>query len=131
MKKSIFVVFCLFILISLRLIGPAMAAYPTKPVVLVTYSSPGSGGDIFLRNLSKHMEPYLGGASLVVENKPGGGGSVAMNYVVTSRPDGYTLLGVTPTYLITPLHRQDGPDLPGFDCRCPCLRRSHAPLRKI
>ncbi len=103
MKKITFFVFCSFILLTFCMAGAAMAAYPTKPVVLVTYSSPGSGGDIFLRNLAKHMEPYLGGASLVVENKPGGGGSVAMNYVVTARPDGYMLLGVTPTYLITPL----------------------------
>ena len=103
MKKNTFGVVCLFILLTFCMTGVAMAAYPTKPVVLVTYSSPGSGGDIFLRNLAKHMEPYLGGASLAVENKPGGGGSVAMNYVVTARPDGYTLLGVTPTYLITPL----------------------------
>lgn len=59
--------------LTLMMAGTAMAAYPTKPVVLITHSSPGAGGDIFLRNLTKHMEPYLGGASLVVENKAGGG----------------------------------------------------------
>ena len=103
MKKSRVLFFSIFISVTLMMAGMAIAAYPTKPVVLITHSSPGAGGDIFLRNLTKHMEPYLGGASLVVENKAGGGGAIALNAVVTSRPDGYTLLGVTPTYLQTPL----------------------------
>jgi putative tricarboxylic transport membrane protein len=102
MKKSRVIFFSIFISFTL-MAGMAMAAYPTKPVVLVTHSSPGAGGDIFLRNLAKHMEPYLGGTSLVVENKAGGGGAIAMNAVATSRPDGYTIYGVTPTYLLTPL----------------------------
>jgi tripartite-type tricarboxylate transporter receptor subunit TctC len=50
----------------------------------------------------KYLEP-IAGTSLVVENKTGGGGAPALNYVVTARPDGYLLLGVTPTYLQTPL----------------------------
>lgn len=102
MKKSIVIFFSIVVLLTLTA-GAAMAAYPTKPVVLITHSSPGAGGDIFLRNMAKHMEPYLGGASLVVENKAGGGGAIALNAVATARPDGYTLLGVTPTYLQTPL----------------------------
>lgn len=102
MKKSRMIFFSVVVLLALTA-GMAMAAYPTKPVVLMTHSSPGAGGDIFLRNLTKHMEPYIGGASLVVENKAGGGGAIALNTVVTARPDGHTLLGVTPTYLQTPL----------------------------
>ncbi len=102
MKKSIILLCSLFMLFAFTA-DTAAAAYPTKPVVLITHSSPGAGGDIFLRNLTKHLEPYLGGASLVVENKAGGGGAIALNAVVTARPDGYTLLGVTPTYLQTPL----------------------------
>lgn len=102
MKKNriLFFSICMaFVLMA----GMAMAAYPTKPVVLITHSSPGAGGDIFLRNLTKHMEPYIGGASLVIENRAGGGGAIALNAVVTAKPDGHTLLGVTPTYLMTPL----------------------------
>jgi tripartite-type tricarboxylate transporter receptor subunit TctC len=100
-KSAILSVLLVFSLVLMA--GPAMAAYPTKPIVLVTHSSPGAGGDIFLRNMAKHMEPYLGGASLVVENKAGGGGAIAMNYVATAKPDGHLLYGVTPTYLQTPL----------------------------
>ena len=82
--------------------GLAFGEYPTKPIVLVTHSSPGAGGDIFLRNLTKHLEPYVK-IPLVVENRAGGGGAIALNYVVSAKPDGYLLLGVTPTFLQTPL----------------------------
>ena len=67
MKKNHVLFFSIFMAFTLMMAGTAIAAYPTKPVVLITHSSPGAGGDIFLRNLTKHMEPYLGGASLVVE----------------------------------------------------------------
>lgn len=99
-KMSLSLFSILILLISLN--GVALGAYPTKPVVLVTHSSPGAGGDIFLRNLVKYLEP-IAKTSFVVENRAGGGGAIAMNYVVTARPDGYLLLGVTPTYLQTPL----------------------------
>ncbi|MDI7258511.1 MAG: tripartite tricarboxylate transporter substrate binding protein [Thermodesulfobacteriota bacterium] len=80
----------------------ALAAYPTKPIVLVAHTTPGGGTDVLLRILAKHLEPYAG-TSFVIENRPGGGGAVALNYVSTARPDGYLLLGVTPTYLQTHL----------------------------
>jgi len=101
MKKSSILLFSL--LVSLTFISSlAFGAYPTKPVVLVTHSSPGAGGDIFLRNLAKYLEPYMK-TGLAIENRPGGGGAVALNYIATARPDGYILYGVTPTYLQTPL----------------------------
>lgn len=101
MKKSSILLFSL--LVSLTFISSlAFGAYPTKPVVLVTHSSPGAGGDIFLRNLAKYLEPYMK-TGLAIENRAGGGGAVALNYIATARPDGYILYGVTPTYLQTPL----------------------------
>ncbi len=81
---------------------PAQEKYPSKAVVLVTHSSPGAGGDIFLRQLGKHLEPILG-QPLVVENVRGGASAKAVSYVATAKPDGYTLYGATPTMLQTPL----------------------------
>jgi len=101
MKKLGILMFACMISLTF-LSGLTFGAYPTKPVVLVTHSSAGAGGDIFLRNLVKHLEPYTK-SSMVVENRAGGGGAIALNYVATSRPDGYILLGVTPTYLQTHL----------------------------
>lgn len=82
--------------------APAQEKYPSKPIVLVSHSSPGAGGDIFLRQLGKHLEPILG-VGIVVENVRGGASAKAVSYVATSRPDGYTLYGATPTMLQTPL----------------------------
>ena len=46
MKKNRVLFFSIFLSLAL-MTGAAMAAYPTKPVVLITHSSPGAGGDIF------------------------------------------------------------------------------------
>jgi tripartite-type tricarboxylate transporter receptor subunit TctC len=76
--------------------------YPTKPVTLVTHSSVGAGGDIFLRNLAKHLEGIVT-APIVVENRSGGSSARAVTYVATSPQDGYILYGSTPTMLQTPI----------------------------
>ena len=77
-------------------------SYPTKPITLVTHSSVGSGGDIFLRNLAKGLEGIVN-VPLVVENRSGGSSARAVTYVATSPQDGYVLYGSTPTMLQTPI----------------------------
>ncbi|HXF82572.1 MAG TPA: tripartite tricarboxylate transporter substrate binding protein [bacterium] len=77
-------------------------SYPTKPIILVTHSSPGAGGDIFLRNLAKHLEGIVP-VPIVVENRSGGSSARAVTYVATSPKDGYILYGSTPTMLQTPI----------------------------
>jgi tripartite-type tricarboxylate transporter receptor subunit TctC len=76
--------------------------YPAKPITLVTHSSVGSGGDIFLRNLAKGLEGIVN-VPLVVENRSGGSSARAVSYVATSPLDGYILYGSTPTMLQTPI----------------------------
>jgi tripartite-type tricarboxylate transporter receptor subunit TctC len=100
---------------TMRLVGVVLAVvlvaaagtlgqgtYPTKPVTLVTHSSVGAGGDIFLRNLAKHLEGIVT-APIVVENRSGGSSARAVSYVATSPHDGYILYGSTPTMLQTPI----------------------------
>ena len=82
--------------------APAQGKYPSKAVVLVTHSSAGAGGDVFLRQLGKHLEPILG-QSVVVENVRGGASAKAVSYVAASPKEGYVLYGSTPTMLQTPL----------------------------
>ena len=77
-------------------------SYPTKPITLVTHSSVGAGGDIFLRNLAKHLEGIVN-VPIVVENRSGGSSARAVTYVATSPQDGYILYGSTPTMLQTPI----------------------------
>jgi tripartite-type tricarboxylate transporter receptor subunit TctC len=90
------------LVLGLSLTAVGQARYPTKPIVLVTHSSPGAGGDIFLRNLAKHLEGIVP-VPLVVENRPGGASARAVAYVATSPKDGYVLYGATPTMLQTPM----------------------------
>ncbi len=77
-------------------------SYPTKPITLVTHSSVGAGGDIFLRNLAKYLEGIVP-VPLVVENRSGGASARAVTYVATSPTEGYILYGSTPTMLQTPI----------------------------
>jgi len=53
------------------------ADYPHDSVTLVTHSKSGGGTDFFLRELVKHLGPYLG-AEFIVENVRGGSGAKAM-----------------------------------------------------
>jgi tripartite-type tricarboxylate transporter receptor subunit TctC len=66
-------------------------AYPDHPVRLIVPQSAGSGGDVVARLLADRMGSALG-ASVVVENRPGANGIVAMSYVAKAPADGYTLL---------------------------------------
>lgn len=97
---SWFVLMFLFLAISV----PAMAQYPTKAVTLVAWASPGSSSDIAARTVAKVSEKFLG-QSIVVLNKEGGAGLVAMKYILSQPADGYTLLLNTKS-LITTLSRK-------------------------
>lgn len=76
--------------------------YPSKAITLVTHSSVGAGGDIFLRNLARNLEGIVP-VPLAVENRRGGASATAVSFVATSPTDGYILYGSTPTMLQTPL----------------------------
>ena len=65
--------------------------YPSKPIRLVVGYPPGGSGDFTTRLIGEELSKDLG-VSVVVENKPGAGGSIASELVAKSPPDGYTLL---------------------------------------
>lgn len=88
---------------SLAMTSFAHAEYPTRPIRLVIASAPGSGGDALGRLLAQHMASFLKG-SIVVENKPGAGGAVAMEALASSTPDGYTIgLGSNSSHILIPI----------------------------
>ena len=72
--------------------GAAFAqSYPSKPIRLVVPFAPGGSSTLVARFMSEEMGKGLG-TSFVIENKPGGGGNIAMQEVARSAPDGYTLI---------------------------------------
>jgi tripartite-type tricarboxylate transporter receptor subunit TctC len=81
-----------FAVAAATLAAPAAAqSYPTRPVTIVVPFAPGGPTDIVARSLAQAMEKSLGG-TVVVENKPGAGGTLAVADVARAPADGYRLL---------------------------------------
>src|SRR5918999_2126327 len=79
-------------LLALVLASSAHAqAYPNKPIRLVVPFAPGGSSTIVARSVAAEMEKALG-QSIVIENKGGGGGNLAMHDVARADADGYTLI---------------------------------------
>ena len=79
------------------------AEYPERPVTIVVPSGAGGPLDLITRSIAIGAEKSLG-QSIIVDNKPGGGGTVGLSVVATAKPDGYTLCAASTTPMIrTPL----------------------------
>src|SRR3954463_2372596 len=82
--------------IALGALAPAQAAYPDRTITVVCASGAGGAVDVTTRIVIDHMAKTLG-QSIVVQNDPGAGGTLAINQVSKAQPDGYTLLTIGPT----------------------------------
>lgn len=80
----------------------ANAAYPNKPIRLIVPFPPGGATDIIGRTLAQKLVTQLG-QTVIVENRPGAGGTLGSAELMKAAPDGYTLLlGTTSTHSIAP-----------------------------
>jgi tripartite-type tricarboxylate transporter receptor subunit TctC len=72
--------------------GSAMAqTWPTKTISIIVPFATGGTTDALARAVGQELSKSLG-QPVIVENKPGAGATIGADYVVKSKPDGYTLL---------------------------------------
>jgi tripartite-type tricarboxylate transporter receptor subunit TctC len=70
----------------------AWAQYPEKPITIVVPFAAGGPTDKVARDFAEALRKPLGGATIVIENVGGAGGTLGANKVAKAAPDGYTLL---------------------------------------
>jgi len=96
---------CVTLVLTGLLVGESSIAqtYPAKPVRLVVPFPAGGATDILARTIGQKASEKLG-QSVVIDNRPGAGGTIGSDHVAKSLPDGYTLLIATgSTHSIGPI----------------------------
>jgi len=90
--KRLVVTLVITLVAALALAGPAMSQdkFPSKPINVIVPFSAGGSTDLLARAVEK-IWPTYSPQPMVIVNKPGGGGVVGTEFVVRSKPDGYTL----------------------------------------
>jgi tripartite-type tricarboxylate transporter receptor subunit TctC len=88
--------------------------YPSKPITVLVGLPPGGVIDWMGRSVAAELAKRWG-QPVVVENKPGGGGTIAKTQVQQATPDGYTLLADTQIAIHSPLFLRDATWNPGKD----------------
>jgi tripartite-type tricarboxylate transporter receptor subunit TctC len=81
--------------------GDPAADYPNRPIRIIVGFTPGGGPDITARYVAQKLTESWK-QQVLVENRPGAGGTVAANVVATAGPDGYTLLSVSSAHAVAP-----------------------------
>src|SRR5262245_66099691 len=71
-------------------VGPAAAAYPERPIRLIVSFPPGGSSDAMSRIVQPGLERLLG-QTIVIENRAGAGGMLAIDVVAKAPPDGYVI----------------------------------------
>jgi tripartite-type tricarboxylate transporter receptor subunit TctC len=83
-------------------LNPALARYPDRPITIVVPYTPGGTVDLLARLLGREIS-QTSGQQVIIDNRPGAGGSIGAEYVAKASNDGYTLLMSTNSPLTTNL----------------------------
>jgi tripartite-type tricarboxylate transporter receptor subunit TctC len=81
--------------------GACAQQYPNKPLRLIVASSAGGGIDLLARIMAPKFSEFMG-QSVIVDNRPGAGGTIGYEYGIRAAPDGYTLTIISSTYTVNP-----------------------------
>jgi len=88
--------------LALALAGGAQAqTWPDKPVHIIVAFTPGSATDVIARSMSNELSARLG-QPVIIENRPGAGGTIANAFVSKAPADGYTLLVDSSGHTVNP-----------------------------
>jgi tripartite-type tricarboxylate transporter receptor subunit TctC len=79
----------------------AAQSYPSKPVRLIVPFAPGGFTDVVARILGQRLSVSMG-QQFVIENKAGAGSTIGTDFVAKAAPDGYTLVMISTTHVISP-----------------------------
>ena len=83
----------------------AQSDYPRRPIRVVVPFSPGGQPDIYIRLILPLLVDAFG-QQIIVDNRPGAGGTIGARIVAEAAPDGYTLLSISSAHAIGPFVRK-------------------------
>lgn len=106
-KQTVLLAACLALDASAAFAQKAAPAadYPKRPIRVVVPFTPGGQPDIFSRMVAEKLSQALG-QQMVVDNRPGAGGTIGSRIVVEANPDGHTLLSISAAHVIAPAVRK-------------------------
>lgn len=90
-RKRALILACAFVAGATQAQAQGHGDFPEKPIRWIVGTSAGGGTDVVTRTIGQQLQKQLG-QSVIVENKPGGGTTIAADYVSRAPADGYTLL---------------------------------------
>jgi tripartite-type tricarboxylate transporter receptor subunit TctC len=128
-----FLIVALFCLSSVS-VASEKSDYPNKSIKCIVMWPAGGGGDTATRTYTKYLEKVLG-QKIIIENMPGGGGSIGYMAAKTAKPDGYSLVliqGDLPRYKLInmPIDLGDFDIIGGFAYQSPIIiAQSKAPWK--
>jgi putative tricarboxylic transport membrane protein len=103
--KQIAICAAILMFVAAGVVPSYAQSYPTKPIEFVVHTAPGGGSDLFARLIADTINRgKLTSQPVVVVNKDGGGGAVALNYVA-ERKDPHTIFVVPTTTFVTAFMR--------------------------
>jgi len=88
-RRSLLAILCSCAVV-LSFDGAARAAYPDRPIRFILSHPPGGSADVIARLMQPKLERLLG-QPIIIENRAGAGGVIAMDALSKSKPDGYTI----------------------------------------